>query len=72
MRSEVIKIKCDRCGKDITFSGTFAKILQPKYRRFIIFPDYTCKHPLSHDLDLCENCYENFQKFMKSKGVYRG
>ena len=63
MKDEIIK--CDRCHKIITYSMDRSKIYRNKSINYI--PDIFCKHPFPIEIDLCKNCADAFEDFLKGE-----
>ena len=59
MKTEIIKTTCDRCGKEIP--DWYSKSFRFYKRKFMI-----TRGPFGEEkeMDLCENCYENFRKWL--------
>ena len=62
MKHEKTWRTCDRCGKEIDYTG-MALRFQKKPSKLIKRPN--C--PAMKELDLCGECTEKFEKFMKNE-----
>ena len=60
------KITCDRCNRDLTYDWKFARMWRIKSFTWVF--DETSKHPISNEINLCNDCYKKFEIFMKGEG----
>ena len=55
-------IQCDRCGK---FSPIYRRSDISNYSSILTIRAKDCDNGWTHDLDLCPDCYKEFEHFMK-------
>ena len=70
MRNEIIKITCDRCGKEMIptdMSNWFDKSfrLHTSKRKIIMTRE-------QKEMDLCKDCYESLRNWYYRKGERKG
>lgn len=65
MKREIVKITCDRCGKEIPdwFSKSF--YIFKNNRKLIMMRD---TNRGQSEMDLCKDCYESLREWYYGKG----
>lgn len=65
MKREIVKITCDRCGKEIPDWVSKSFYLFKNNRKIIMTRD---SNRGQREMDLCKDCYESLREWYYGKG----